>query len=210
MRAPCLSFRCPLRWEDLDGPGPTRHCARCEEEVHDLSALGPERATELLALALTERVCVRFLPSRTGQILFAATLAAGLSSSPAHAEDPYGTWADPVHPGEGGPALRPSEPMMGMLDRSLIQDPIQSAIPSIKEAWLASAALARGASGKVVTRLTIRGDGTVAEVEISQSELEDADFEAALMDILRELNFTTPGGQIVVSYPFRFEPEPSE
>ena len=79
MNTPCLSFVCPLRWEQLDGPGPVRHCARCAQPVHDLSELGPVATATLLARAFTEPLCVRFRCSTAGKILFGGALVVGLA-----------------------------------------------------------------------------------------------------------------------------------
>jgi hypothetical protein len=51
------------------GGGEARHCERCGEDVHDLSAIGPERARALLRSG--RRVCVSYLlDTETGALVF--------------------------------------------------------------------------------------------------------------------------------------------
>lgn len=99
--------------EDLDrmrlGPGGLdRHCDRCEKSVHDLSAMGPERARAFLA-ANGGSICISYISDRRGELVFepahaparpksdfvplarlaqAATLAASLAACTPHGHDP--------------------------------------------------------------------------------------------------------------------------
>lgn len=96
--------------EDLDrmrlGPGGLeRHCDRCSKSVHDLSAMGPERARALLAGA-RQSICISYVadggelvfdsprPVRTdfvplARLAQAATLVASLAACTPHgAESP--------------------------------------------------------------------------------------------------------------------------
>lgn len=49
---------CPVPWDEMAGDGERRFCDRCEAVVHDLEALGPRAANELLATEAGE-LCVR-------------------------------------------------------------------------------------------------------------------------------------------------------
>ena len=53
---------------ELDPSGVERHCARCCKSVHDLSALGPERARTLLAGR--EPICISYWSNDLGEVLF--------------------------------------------------------------------------------------------------------------------------------------------
>lgn len=98
--------------EDLDrmrlGPGGLdRHCDRCEKSVHDLSAMGAERARAFLA-ANGGSICISYISDRRGELVFepahaparpksdfvplarlaqAATLAASLAACTPHGHD---------------------------------------------------------------------------------------------------------------------------
>lgn len=63
---------CDEDWEGMRvvGGGEARHCERCSTEVHDLSAIGPERARALLQSG--RRVCISYLlDTQTGALVFA-------------------------------------------------------------------------------------------------------------------------------------------
>jgi hypothetical protein len=91
----------------LDPDGLRRHCDRCSKAVHDLSAMGPERARALLA-GTRESICISYTMDGEGKLLFdsprptrpaksdfvplarlaqAATLAATLSACTPHGEE---------------------------------------------------------------------------------------------------------------------------
>ncbi|MFV8749149.1 hypothetical protein ACNOYE_01215 [Nannocystaceae bacterium ST9] len=94
---------CDEDWDrmHLDPSGLERFCDRCSKTVHDLSALGPERARALLAGA-REPICIAYVGDRRGRIVFesrpesgfvplarlaqAASLVASLSGCTSHAD----------------------------------------------------------------------------------------------------------------------------
>lgn len=64
-----LRFACDEDWERLDGDERQRHCASCEQTVHDLSVMTRREATELFR----ERppgLCVRYSHDGKGRVLF--------------------------------------------------------------------------------------------------------------------------------------------
>lgn len=44
-----IPTHCPVPWEDMEGDDRTRHCAKCDERVHDVAALTTAEAVELLS-----------------------------------------------------------------------------------------------------------------------------------------------------------------
>ncbi|MGE3107934.1 MAG: hypothetical protein AB7G11_10580 [Phycisphaerales bacterium] len=60
---------CTERWEDMSGDERSRHCARCNLHVHNLSAMSRAQADALVASASQGRVCVRFYQRADGTIL---------------------------------------------------------------------------------------------------------------------------------------------
>ncbi|MFT3926375.1 MAG: hypothetical protein QM778_27770 [Myxococcales bacterium] len=50
---------CQENWGAMTGDAQRRHCARCDHEVHDVSAMAPDAARELLTKARPGEVCVR-------------------------------------------------------------------------------------------------------------------------------------------------------
>jgi hypothetical protein len=53
----------------LDPGGLQRHCDRCSKAVHDLSALGPERARALLA-GTRGSICISYTADHDGELVF--------------------------------------------------------------------------------------------------------------------------------------------
>jgi hypothetical protein len=53
----------------LDPDGLRRHCERCSKAVHDLSAMGPERARALLARTRGS-ICVSYVADDEGELVF--------------------------------------------------------------------------------------------------------------------------------------------
>lgn len=86
VRPPALSFSCAESWDDMPGDDRVRRCARCDADVHNLSALS---FGEALAVVLRRGpTCVRFkLDPRGGlQLAARAAVAAAALTGAAHAE----------------------------------------------------------------------------------------------------------------------------
>lgn len=65
-----IASPCSARWEDMTGDSPTRHCAQCDLDVHNLSAMTADEAEAFLrARAGAGRVCARFYRRTDGTIL---------------------------------------------------------------------------------------------------------------------------------------------
>lgn len=68
MKAPGLSYRCELTWNDLPGDSNTvRHCGECDKDVYNLTGMTKAQAARFLELR-REGLCVHFA-ARDGQIV---------------------------------------------------------------------------------------------------------------------------------------------
>ena len=69
MRAPELSFRCPLRWEDLESDRRLgrRFCPQCAQAVHDVSAMSRSGADRFLREH--PEACIRFQSDCAGRLV---------------------------------------------------------------------------------------------------------------------------------------------
>ncbi len=189
MRFPNLSFRCDRSWDELEGDGPIRSCDRCRQPVYDLHALEP-RAREALLLG-SQPACVRFVPA----------LLALLIAGPADAGD--------LRPGEGDPPSLEEREVIGALDRSLIERPIQRNLAELRRAYEARLEEVPGLRGKIVVTITLRGGEILAEIK--RSDLGDAIFEAQVIEYFQGLDLQiTTGAEIVVIYPLLFGPSEPE
>lgn len=74
-----LAFSCPMRWDKLTGGDQTRHCAACDQHVHDLSAMSRVKAQGPLDQADTP-ICVRIGVEADGRGRFQPVLP-GLAAS---------------------------------------------------------------------------------------------------------------------------------
>jgi hypothetical protein len=63
-----IASPCPMRWEDLDGDGATRHCRRCDLDVHNFSMMSRGEVEGILA-AKRGRLCGGFYRRADGTIL---------------------------------------------------------------------------------------------------------------------------------------------
>ena len=68
-----IASPCSARWEDMTGDERTRHCAQCDLDVHNLSAMTTEEAEQFLlekvSSGVNTRVCTRFFRRADGTIL---------------------------------------------------------------------------------------------------------------------------------------------
>jgi hypothetical protein len=104
-RLPVLS-PCSESWDAMTGDRTRRHCAACEREVIDLSAMHAEAAIDAL-LEHPGRTCIRYASDADGEILFAPPppRRAGLAAAMTLAVAACAGWEDEpqtVPPGELG------------------------------------------------------------------------------------------------------------
>jgi len=95
-RLPILS-PCDQSWEAMSGTGAQRHCAACDRDVLDLSAMPAEAAIDAL-IARDGRTCIRYRTDAVGEIQFAkppprrpnpvAVAALALTACAGWADDP--------------------------------------------------------------------------------------------------------------------------
>lgn len=110
-----LSYECDMRWNDLDGPSRTkRHCARCDHDVYNLSAMTRGQAASLLASFGDKKPCVHFrqrdgrivhhgdprdqlAAQREGARRLAAVALAAQAAFLGFADDPFASLFDPFN-----------------------------------------------------------------------------------------------------------------
>lgn len=123
----------------------------------------------------------------------------------------------------GGVAMvvaRPSEsppPTSGALRREYIQDAIREVSPLIAECYELALEEAPELSGRLVVDFTIGGEpdvgGIVEEADVQeQSELHHPLLDECIRETIYSVEFPPPeaGGQVHVTYPFRFAREEAE
>ncbi len=130
----------------LDGSGCARFCERCSTPVHDLSAMGPERARALLART-SESICIAYVADHRGELVFesargrvenfvplgrvlqAAALVALMSGCTPHSE------AVPLQILEDAAPLEqaPIAPVIPTAKRAWSPPPVEPAVPSVDE-----------------------------------------------------------------------------
>jgi hypothetical protein len=61
---------CDQEGVEVEPTARDRHCAKCDRQVHNLSALSPSEAQRLLAHAADERLCVQYVENERGEVVF--------------------------------------------------------------------------------------------------------------------------------------------
>jgi hypothetical protein len=64
-----IAAPCSARWEEMTGDERVRHCAQCDLDVHNLSAMTLDEAEGVLQGLAKGRVCARFFRRADGTIL---------------------------------------------------------------------------------------------------------------------------------------------
>lgn len=75
-----LTFRCTESWEAMPGDDRTRHCAKCDRDVIDLSA-GTELAARLRLATARRAPCVRYASRADGTVVFRPGRVARLAAA---------------------------------------------------------------------------------------------------------------------------------
>lgn len=105
---PKLSFRCPMKWEDMTGDEKRRFCERCQKQVTNLSALTRAERRAFLKSPRRDSACVSYLEEPPSPRLpLMGAFAAGLALLAGCAKQPTGRLA--------GPPGRPSGKAVGMV-----------------------------------------------------------------------------------------------
>jgi len=64
-----IASPCPARWADMVGDAQVRHCAQCDLDVHNISAMTRDQAESVLAKLAEGCVCARFYRRSDGTII---------------------------------------------------------------------------------------------------------------------------------------------
>lgn len=82
IRALPILSPCQESFASMRGDGAVRSCARCEKDVHDLSAMTEPEARAVLERARGTRICVRYAKDDRGLVRFRTlTVAAALAAT---------------------------------------------------------------------------------------------------------------------------------
>ncbi len=64
-----VNGKCELPFDQFQGEGNTRFCDSCQFSVHDLSSMTRAEGLQLLSSAGSDRLCVSYLRSATGEVI---------------------------------------------------------------------------------------------------------------------------------------------
>ena len=97
-------------------------------------------------------------------------------------------------------------PMLGALDKSLIDAVILEDLSGIRRCYDQRLREEPSLEGELVTHFRIEADGRVGHTEVKRSTLDDRAVEQCVLGRLEDLRFPAPkgGGIVIVSYPFVF------
>jgi Ca-activated chloride channel family protein len=97
--------------------------------------------------------------------------------------------------------------VMGSLDKNIIRRAIDKQRARVRYCYEKALTKNPLLEGKVVISFTITPDGSVTAVLIRETTLGDADVEACIATVMKELTYPAPagGGAVIVNYPFVFK-----
>ena len=104
--------------------------------------------------------------------------------------------------GAGGPIAPPTDPEGGSIAGGLPVDQVSPVLKTARPKLLACGKKGKG-KGKVVTRFTVRPDGTTKNVVIKEA-IGDKAIEDCLVGVFKVLAFPTNSAETKVSYPTSF------
>ena len=81
MRMLPIARPCTESFAAMPGDEKTRFCDKCQKHVYDLSARTEDEARALFREKRGERTCVRFAKDASGNVLFAAAIAAAVMTT---------------------------------------------------------------------------------------------------------------------------------
>jgi hypothetical protein len=222
---------CGESWEAMPGDETARHCARCDREVHDLSAMAREDAQRLVDGA-DGPLCVRFRRREDGTLASrersrgVARWIAGLSGAVLSLQVIGSARADlsvedkkKANRDRGSHKAKPAPPPVGEVVDAPVALPAQApaimgsisreAVRPPTEAVRACYERALRANPHVEGRLSLKfkiENGAVTEAEIVSSTLEDPVVEQCVLDVAKKWHFPTSASPVTVTYPFVFTP----
>ena len=97
---------------------------------------------------------------------------------------------------------------VGPLSKEEISRTLKRNLPLIRSCYAAALERQRETQGEVAVRFTIGPTGEVISADLAAQTVRDERLAACVVGIVTALRFPKPrgGGQVVVTYPFRFEP----
>ena len=109
---------------------------------------------------------------------------------------------------EETPVKAPVGPVMGSLDKAVIDAKVKEVLPEVKVCYNEGLANQPDLTGKVVIKMVIGKDGTVSSAESApeKTTLDSAEVIDCITSKIAQLEFPPPkgGGIVIVHYPFAF------
>lgn len=95
------------------------------------------------------------------------------------------------------------------LSAEIIQRVIRQSFPRLRACYQKELAKKPELGGAMVTAFTISPQGTVSQVQVSQSNLQNPELNVCIVDVMRSLQFPPPeGGETIqVRYPLAMSPD---
>ena len=96
----------------------------------------------------------------------------------------------------------------GSMDKTIVQNFVRQHVAGIRECYEKGLEQNKELKGKIVVEWTIGPEGTVTEVSLKESNMNDQSFESCVTENIKTWGFAPPkdGGTVKVEYPFEFSP----
>ena len=149
-------------------------------------------------------------PSNTSSATEESTATEEASTTEASSTEESTNTAEEENASDTKEPATPVGPILGALDKSLIDAAIQEAMPFIKTCYQNELTNNPTLAGKLHIKLVIGKDGTVSSTEPKQDKttLDSPKVIECVSAEIMKIVFPEPtgGGIVIVSYPFSFQP----
>lgn len=148
------------------------------------------------------------MPTLSSTLLYALLFACG-SKKPAvqTVSKPEPAITEPQST-EDSQAQKPIGPVLGFLDKSLIDERIKEHYPKIQACFEEGYAIKPDLNGDVVIKVVIGKDGTVSSAESNpeRTNLNSPEVIQCIAEQMAQIEFPAPkgGGIVIIHYPFSF------
>ncbi|HVV48290.1 MAG TPA: TonB family protein [Polyangia bacterium] len=107
----------------------------------------------------------------------------------------------PVDPG----ASMTLDNEMGVMDTDDVEATLQDHFEDVRDCYLRAGKAQRYASGKVLLRFMVAGDGTAQDVWVLESSLGNYEVERCLVEVGRKIHFHAPNGNKATTFEYPVE-----
>ena len=131
-----------------------------------------------------------------------------VQATPESVPEPLETPSAEETPAEDTPANVPVGPVMGSLEKSVVDATVKEALPEIKTCYQEALSEHPELTGRVIVKIVIGKDGTVSSAALKpeKTTLDSDPVIECVLEKVKFIEFPPPkgGGIVIITYPFSF------